>query len=176
MGVTRLNHAVLYVRDLTRSQAFYEEVLGFRALARLGDQAVFLQAPQSTNDHDLALFQVGASAAASNAGAGGVGLYHLSWEVDTLGEMARIRGLLSERGSLVGASDHATTKALYAKDPDGIELEVTWVVPAALLTDDLRRRQVQIAPLDLDAEIAHYGADTVGGIGISIPTGAGPAR
>ena len=29
MGITRLNHAVLYVRDLERSVAFYSEVLGF---------------------------------------------------------------------------------------------------------------------------------------------------
>ena len=36
-------------------------------------------------------------------------------------------------GALVGASDHSTTKALYAKDPDGLEFEVSWLVPAALL-------------------------------------------
>ena len=28
---------------------------------------------------------------------------------------------------------------------------------------------MQTAPLDLDAEIAHYGADTLGGIGVSVP-------
>ena len=30
MGITRLNHAVLFVRDIERSVAFYSEVLGFR--------------------------------------------------------------------------------------------------------------------------------------------------
>src|SRR5687768_3355748 len=30
--ITRLNHAVLYVRDVERSVAFYSEVLGFRVL------------------------------------------------------------------------------------------------------------------------------------------------
>ncbi len=43
-----------------------------------------------------------------------------------------------ERGALVGASDHITTKALYAKDPDGIEFEVSWLVPADLITDEMR--------------------------------------
>ena len=28
-----------------------------------------------------------------------------------------------------GATDHSTTKALYAKDPDGLEFEVCWLVP-----------------------------------------------
>ena len=31
MPVQRLNHAVLYVRDVERSHAFYRDVLGFRA-------------------------------------------------------------------------------------------------------------------------------------------------
>ena len=46
---------------------------------------------------------------------------------------------LPEAGALVGASDHGTTKSLYAKDPDGLEFEVCWVVPADLLTPTPRR-------------------------------------
>ena len=78
--------------------------------------------------HDLGTFQIGAGAGPSQAGRSTVGLYHLAWEVDTLAEMARIRGLLIDRGALSGASDHITTKALYAKDPDGIEFEVSWIL------------------------------------------------
>ena len=73
--------------------------------------------------------------------------------------------MLAERGALVGASDHGTTKALYAHDPDGLEFEVSWLVPADLLTPDLTMRT---APLDLEAEIARYGADTPGGVGVSV--------
>ena len=65
-----------------------------------------------------------------DAGRGTVGLYHLAWEVDTLGELERLAGVLRERGSLVGASDHGTTKSLYAKDPDGLEFEIVWLIPA----------------------------------------------
>ena len=32
MPVTRLNHAVLYVRDVQVTRDFYENVLGFRTL------------------------------------------------------------------------------------------------------------------------------------------------
>jgi catechol-2,3-dioxygenase len=162
-----LNHAVLYVRDVARSREFYESVLGFRTLHDMGGRAAFLQAPGSTNDHDLGLFQIGEAAASSGAGRTTVGLYHLAWEVDTLRELHRIGTVLQERGALVGASDHGTTKALYAHDPDGLEFEVSWLIPAALITDDVRG--LVTLPLDLQGAIDRYGADTRGGVGVSIP-------
>ena len=169
--VTRLNHAVLYVRDVQATRDFYESVLGFETLVWKPGQAAFFRASGSTNDHDLGTFQIGSGAGPSTAGRSTVGLYHLAWEVDTLAELQRIGGLLQERGALVGASDHVTTKALYAKDPDGIEFEVCWVVPADLLTDDVKQQGLdgQTQSLNLPAEIARYGAETRGGVGISIP-------
>ena len=59
MAIKRLNHAVLYVRDAGRSMRFYTEVLGFTVRMSIGEQAYFLQADGSDNDHDLGLFQVG---------------------------------------------------------------------------------------------------------------------
>jgi catechol 2,3-dioxygenase-like lactoylglutathione lyase family enzyme len=169
MPVTRLNHAVLYVRDVERTREFYEGVLGFRVVTSIPGQAAFFQAPGSTNDHDLGTFQVGTSAGPSTAGRGSVGLYHLAWEVDTLAELRRLAGVLRARGALVGASDHSTTKSLYARDPDGIEFEVCWIVPADRLTPEAVAGAASIHPLDLEGEIEHYGAETRGGIGISIP-------
>ena len=67
MPVQRLNHAVLYVRDVERSHAFYRDVLGFRVKMEIPGAAVFLQADGSTNDHDLGLFQIGSGAGASEA-------------------------------------------------------------------------------------------------------------
>jgi catechol-2,3-dioxygenase len=177
MPVTRLNHAVLYVRDVAVTREFYEHVLGFRTLIWSPGRAAFFQAPGSTNDHDLGTFQVGDRAGPSMAGRSTVGLYHLAWEVDTLDELARIRDLLLERGALAGASDHVTTKALYARDPDGIEFEVSWLLPADVITDEVRAdAEKQMAtgplPLDIDAEIARYGGSTPGGIGVSWPAPA----
>lgn len=171
MPVTRLNHAVLFVADLDRSAAFYRDVLGFREAFAPPERlpAAFLQAPASTNDHDLALFELGGTAGPSQAGRSTVGLYHLAWEVDTLAELGRLRDALDAAGALTGASDHGTTKSLYARDPDGLELEVLWVVPAALLTEEATEARRRIGVLDLDAEIARYGAETIGGIGVSAP-------
>ena len=35
MNVTRLNHAVLYVRDARRTAAFYQDVLSFQPVVRV---------------------------------------------------------------------------------------------------------------------------------------------
>lgn len=170
MPITRLNHAVLYVRDVARSVAFYTEVLGFQPVDMAPEGfagAAFLQAPGSTNDHDIGLFEIGTAAGPSTAGRTSVGLYHLAWEVDTLAELERLRGALHERGALVGESDHGTTKSLYARDPDGIEFEVAWIVPAALLDESALAGRKQIGRLDLNREKERYGATTRGGVGVS---------
>jgi catechol 2,3-dioxygenase-like lactoylglutathione lyase family enzyme len=171
MGIHRLNHAVLFVSDLARSVAFYHDVLGFRRVAMTPEGfsgAAFLQAPDSTNDHDLGLFEV-PGAGASQAGRATAGLYHLAWEVDTLDELSATAERLAAAGALVGSSDHGSTKSLYGKDPDGLEFEIVWLIPADLLDPaalDARRR---IGRLDLAAEKARYGGQTRGGVGISVP-------
>jgi catechol-2,3-dioxygenase len=167
--IHRLNHAVLYVRDVQRSVDFYSDVLGFRRVMGFPG-AAFLQAPGSSNDHDLGLFELGAGAGPSPAGQTTVGLYHLAWEVDTLAELDRLAGKLTEAGALVGASDHSTTKSLYAKDPDGLEFEVAWVVPADQLDEAVLDGRKGIRPLDLEREKQRYGADTRGGVGVSVPS------
>jgi catechol-2,3-dioxygenase len=172
MGIFRLNHAVLYVRDVKRSVAFYSEVLGFRPVNMTPDGfggAAFLQAPGSTNDHDLGLFEIGGGAGPSGAGRATVGLYHLAWEVDTLAELERTAARLVEANALVGSSDHGTTKSLYGKDPDGLEFEIVWLIPKDLLDDAALQARKRIGTLDLAKEIQRYGAETRGGVGISTP-------
>jgi catechol-2,3-dioxygenase len=169
MPVRRMNHAVLYVRDVERTVAFYAETMGFRPVMQFPG-AAFLQAPSSTNDHDLGLFEIGSAATPSGAGVSSVGLYHIAWEVETLDDLTAIAAKLSERGALVGASDHGTTKALYAHDPDGIEFEVCWLVPLDRIDAEvLAGRQSRPLPLDLEREKARFGATTVGGLGVSVP-------
>jgi catechol-2,3-dioxygenase len=163
MAIKRMNHAVLYVRDAERTHAFYRDVLGFREVGALPG-ATFLQAPDSTNDHDLALFSIGPAAGDSMAGRATVGLYHIAWEVQTLADLRDAALKLREAGALTGSADHSTTKALYAKDPDGLEFEVCWLVPEAYLNDEVVAGKTQIRPLDLEAEIERYGADTIGGV------------
>ncbi|MEU1429987.1 VOC family protein [Nocardia sp. NPDC005746] len=161
MPIQRLNHAVLFVSDVERSVAFYSEVLGFRRLPGGFPGGAFLQAEGSANDHDLGLFQSPDPSVPHRTGR--VGLYHLAWEVDTLSELQRVRDALIAAGALTGASDHASTKALYAADPDGIEFEVCWLVPDTAVEAELAGMTAPSLPLDLPGLIAEYGADTPGG-------------
>ncbi len=60
-----------------------------------------------------------------------VGMYHAAWEVAAITDLVEARTALEEAGSLVGQSDHGASLSLYAKDPDGNEFEVFWMVPRA---------------------------------------------
>ncbi len=148
--VARLNHAVLYVRDLNRSVDFYTSAFGFEEIARAGGQMAFLRAAGSENHHDLGLAAVGPNAPHPQRGM--TGLYHLAWEVPTIADLAAARTLLVEMGALTGQSDHGATKSLYAKDPDGNEFEVMWMVPREEWGE--HERGGMVAPLRLEAEVA----------------------
>jgi catechol-2,3-dioxygenase len=157
-----MNHAVLYVRDAKRTVAFYEDVLGFtQVIEDEENRFAFLRAPGSSNHHDIAFFTVGGEAGPSAAGRGTVGLYHLAWEVPTLDELEEMREKLAAAGALVGASDHAVNKSLYAKDPDGLEFEVMWLTPPERWGDE--EHEAIVRPLDLDGDKTRFGAATVSG-------------
>ena len=82
----RLNHAVLFVADLERSVAFYSQAFGMTVMAREPRaNAAFLRLPRSGNHHDLGLFGVGAQPPRAR---GGLGLYHLAWQVDTIEDLS----------------------------------------------------------------------------------------
>ncbi len=143
-----MNHAVLYVRDARRSVEFYRSVLEFRLVIEDPTGAfAFMRAPDSPNHHDIAFFTIGSGAGPSEAGRRTVGLYHLAWEVPDLDELERMRERLRSAGALVGASDHGVNKSLYAKDPDGLEFEVMWLVPPDRWGEE--EHEAIIRPLDI---------------------------
>jgi catechol-2,3-dioxygenase len=151
--ITRLNHLVLYVRDTDRSLPFYRDVLGFDVVARPSEQAAFLRANGSDNHHDLGLFGIGDRAGPPTRGER-VGMYHAAWEVATIEDLARARAALEAAGALVGETDHGASLSLYAKDPDGNELEVFWMLPR----EEWESRGSANRRLDLAGELARRGA------------------
>jgi catechol-2,3-dioxygenase len=154
--ITGMNHAVLYVRDARAQQRFYTEVLGFSTVVADEDgRYAFMRAPDSDNHHDIAFFTIGANAGPSTAGRSSVGLYHLAWEVASIEDLAAMRERLRAAGALVGSSDHGANKSLYAVDPDGLEFEVMYLVPAADWGDE--EHEAIIRPLDLERELQRFG-------------------
>lgn len=152
MATIGMRHAVLWVSDPAASAEFYNLALGLEVKTSLGD-AIFMSSPDSTADHDLGLF---ATSATKNAER--VGLYHIAWEVATLRELVEAKSRLTEMGALVGENNHGVSRSLYCHDPDGIEFEVMWEVPPELLEPDAPSN----IPLDLEGDIARWGADRPG--------------
>ena len=154
MAITRLNHAVLVVRDADAAAEFYRRAFGFEELSRPQDmRAAFMRSPTGGNHHDLGLFEVGAGA--TRPARGSVGLYHLAWEIDTIEGLAEMSERLRELGALTGASDHGVSKSLYGRDPDGNEFEVMWQVPRDAWGQ--YADEATVMPLDLEAELARWG-------------------
>jgi catechol-2,3-dioxygenase len=133
------------VSDLERSVRFYCDVLGFE-IRRRRPSAVFLAVAGSAEDHHLGLFQQPGLRPPDDRTAR---MYHAAWEVETLTDLVRARRRLAEAGALVGSSDHGSSLSLYARDPDGLELEVFWTVPGGV--------SIGTRPLDLEGELARRG-------------------
>jgi catechol-2,3-dioxygenase len=130
LGIRRLQHLVLWVADVERSERFYRDVLGFEVAHRY-PQAAFMRIPGSGDDHNLGLFEQPGLRPPDES------------------DLARARRALIEAGSLVGQSDHGVSLSLYAKDPDGLEFELFWTVPDG--------KPVRTRPLDLEREMTRRG-------------------
>jgi catechol-2,3-dioxygenase len=145
IGLKRLQHLVLWVSNVERSVRFYRDVLGFE-IASQSPRAAFLRIPGSGDDHNLGLFEQPGVRPPDETVAR---MYHAAWEVAEITDLVRARQKLLAAGSLVGSSSHGVSLSLYAKDPDGLELEVFWTVPGGA--------PIGTRPLDLEGELARRG-------------------
>ncbi len=153
MSTLGIRHAVLWVTDPAASADFYVEALGLEVKHSF-DGGAFLSSPASATDHDLGLFR----AAEHVGGQRNTGLYHIAWEVATLADLVEARERLGRMGALVGDNNHGMSRSLYCQDPDGIEFEVMWELPFELYDE----AEPSNMPLDLEADIARWGADRPG--------------
>jgi len=145
IGLTRLQHLVLWVSNVERSVRFYCDVLGFEVKTRYPN-AAFLKIPGSPDDHHLGLFE---QSGVPRPDEGVARMYHSAWEVADITDLARARHRLIEAGALVGSSNHGVSLSLYAKDPDGLEFEIFWTVPGG--------KSTPTRALDLEGELARRG-------------------
>lgn len=117
---TRLGRVRLQVADLTRSLAFYQEVLGLRAADRTGGNAVLVA------EHDdtplVELQERPGARAVPNRGA--LGLYHFAILVPDRASLGRFVRHLGEIGARAGAADHLVSESFYLQDPDNLGIEV----------------------------------------------------
>ena len=148
MEVKELGHIVLYVRDLERSRRFYGDVLGWKEVARMGNQGAVFSSGRT--HHELLLLEVGPSATPIPP-APRVGLYHFGLKVgETDQELKEALEELTKAGVTVsGAADHTVTHSLYIEDPDGNEIELYIDVQPAAWKDDPQAIVAPVRPLRL---------------------------
>ena len=117
-----IGHVHLKVSDLDASLAFYEGILGFELMARMGAQAAFLSAGGYHHHIGLNTWE---SQGGEAPAPGTTGLYHFAILYPDRGQLARaLRRLVEARWPLSGASDHGVSEAIYLDDPDGNGIEL----------------------------------------------------
>ena len=118
----RIGHVHLKVADLERAISFYQGVLGFDVVQRLGDAAAFLSAGEYHHHIGLNTWE---SLGGSPPGPSSTGLYHTAILYPTRAALAdAFRRVVSAGIELDGAADHGVSESLYLRDPDdnGVEL------------------------------------------------------
>lgn len=125
--MANLGHVVFYVRDLDKSTAFYQNVVGLEIAGRIfGGRAAILTG--GATHHELLLIEVGTAPGPLQGKR--IGLYHVGWKVgQSLDDLRRAHERIRANGyDIEGMSDHTVSQSLYLRDPDGNEIE--------LFTDD----------------------------------------
>jgi lactoylglutathione lyase len=124
-GIIALGHIGLNVCDLDVSEGFYQEVLGLRVV----DESLQFPPRYASMARDgktvLTLWEQGDGRIKKRR----AGLHHLAFEVDSVEEVNRTKGLLDNLGAhwTEGVRIYAEgsrTASIHFKDPDGIRIEL----------------------------------------------------
>ncbi len=119
-AATRLGRVVLQIADLDRSRAWYQRVLGLRAIEQSPGRVVL--GPQSDDNAIVELRE--RRGARPVPPRGRLGLYHFAILLPHRAALARFLAHLRDLGERAGMSDHLVSEALYLTDPDGLGIEV----------------------------------------------------
>lgn len=144
---TTLGAVHLQVADVERSLAYYEGVLGLRALEQASDRASLVAGEEGGPVLVSLHRHAGAHPAPRRAR---LGLYHFAILLPDRPALGRFVAHLQALGERAGASDHLVSEALYLTDPDGLGIEVYADRPRSAW--EWRGGELVMAtnPLDLD--------------------------
>ena len=139
---------MLNVTDLERSHQFWTEIIGFKQVAALAEDAPlkmrFYAGGAGSRHHDLALAQVAKPAA--DAGATETwsmmgrrsGVNHVAIKYSDRDAWLRQLAFLQGKGvTFHSRVEHGMTHSVYISDPDGHGIEVLYELPAAVWENDI---------------------------------------
>jgi len=143
---TAIGQVQLTVRDLARSRAFYEQLIGLGVSERPDGSLAFAPARWP------ALITLHGDSSAPMRDRRQTGLFHTAILLPTRRDLAVALVRLAEGGwRISGASDHLVSEALYLDDPDGNGIEIYRDRDRSEWTyDDQGQTQMATLPLDID--------------------------
>ena len=125
IGVRKLGHLILRVRDVDRSARFYTEVLGFTESDRNEHGYVFLRC--GADHHVLGLAPAGEDSPLPDKSRKQRGFDHCAFEVGSIEELIAFRDFLLARDIPIvfeGRKGPGCNPGLEFLDPDGFDVEV----------------------------------------------------
>jgi catechol 2,3-dioxygenase len=144
---TRLGLVRLQVADLSRSLAFYQDVLGLTAVERDSSGAVLAASGGGTPLLELR----GRRGARPAPQRGVLGLYHFAILVPDRASLGRFVRHLGEIGAHAGAGDHLVSESFYLHDPDNLGIEVYADRPSSTWQRVGRELMMATDPVDVVA-------------------------
>ena len=144
---THVGRVRLQVSDLSRSVAYYRDLLGLRVLSQ--DNSTARLAVADANDHLIELQHERGTRAVPRGGV--LGLYHFAILLPSRVALGRFVRHLAHKQVQFGAADHHVSEALYLWDPDGLGIEVYADRPREHWNIDGRELMMTTDRLDLHA-------------------------
>jgi len=152
---TRLGRVRLQVADLERSLAFYDRVLGMRAIRRTADSVSL--GPHGEDREIVHLRQLRTARPVPKRGL--LGLYHFAILLPDRASLGRFVAHLAAIGEYAGMSDHFVSEAVYLTDPDGLGIEVYADRPRDAWRYDERQLHMTTNHLDVDDLVKSAGGE-----------------
>ena len=149
---THVGAVHLLVSDLSRSMAYYEQVIGLRAHSVTDDSAIL-----RPRDDDRTLVTLQTRPGVTRARRGAFGLFHFAILLPDLAHLGQFATHVASLEIEAGMADHLVSRSFYLTDPDGLGIEVY----ADRSPDTWRHHGRELAmttdPLDVRAVIAAAG-------------------
>jgi catechol 2,3-dioxygenase len=165
---THIGKVRLRVADVDDLTAFYERVVGLRAVERSGE---LVRLGAEGGDP---LVELISAPDASPAPGFSTGLFHFAILVPDRVELARaLRRIAGTGWRLTGASDHLVSEALYLQDPEGNGIEIYRDRPRDQWNRDNGELRMATLPLDLDGILGELDSSEEAPNGMSAGTTMG---
>ena len=151
----------LNVTNLEKSIHFWRDIVGMQVISSSNPTEV------GTSERTLIVLHPDAK---THYKKGHSGLYHVSIHLPGEKELAQLLARLLKKGWKVGPTDHIIAKSVYAKDPDGINIEFAFETPNRVVEykfteDDLKviddegQLRSPIEPLNVQELLTHLDGD-----------------